>query len=90
MKDGRCPKCGANSVYMRENVRTPTGAGMITLKGTVLGSAAPLDNYVCADCGYVELYMPDKKHLDYVAENWDRVPDDEERGETRRLPTLPG
>jgi hypothetical protein len=36
-------------------------------------SAAPLDNYVCVACGYVESYVGDATKLQKIVENWPRV-----------------
>jgi ribosomal protein S27AE len=88
MKDGLCPKCGSEAVYVRKNDRTIYGVGAIMLKDGVFSTGAPLDNYVCGDCGYVESYLVDKEKLGFVTEHWDRV-NDGERGETHRLPPLP-
>ncbi len=82
MKEGNCPKCGSSDVY--------SGAGLI-LKGgpfssnaipVSLTSVAPLDNYVCTGCGYVEHYIADRYKLKEIAKKWDKAaaqtPKDEE------------
>jgi hypothetical protein len=34
---------------------------------------AILDFYICANCGYVELYISDEAVLDKIAERWPRA-----------------
>ena len=73
MKDGNCPKCGANEVY--------SGAGLILKSGPFssnaipvsLTSMAPLDNYVCTACGYVEHYIADSRKLKEIEKKWTRA-----------------
>ncbi len=59
MCDGRCPKCGAESVHVVDgsSLSVPLGAF----------SVAPLGLYVCAGCGYAELYVKDKDLLPKIA-----------------------
>ncbi|GAB1542266.1 hypothetical protein NUACC21_49400 [Scytonema sp. NUACC21] len=79
MKNGQCPKCG--SLDVRSGAKLPFKAGMhnnnsILLKGCVISpSYAPLDNYVCLNCGYVESYISNSKHIDFIAQNWPPVSD---------------
>jgi predicted nucleic-acid-binding Zn-ribbon protein len=70
MKNGKCPKCGSSNIY---------AAGDLPLKGGPFGSncipvslmsMAPLDNYVCVDCGLVESYVADKDKLEEIARKW--------------------
>ena len=77
MLDGICPKCGSQEVYSGASMPNKSGnygANTIPIKGgKFLVSAAPLDNYVCAQCGYVESYISDQQQLDEIVQNWSKV-----------------
>jgi hypothetical protein len=34
---------------------------------------APIDNYVCVNCGYVEHYISDRSKLKEIAKKWDKA-----------------
>lgn len=70
MKDGRCPKCGSSDVLAGVQVRDegrngshplrvmveepePAGHGPIWVQGQSTGE---LQAWICANCGYTELY----------------------------------
>ncbi|MBI5896536.1 MAG: hypothetical protein HZB24_11230 [Desulfobacterales bacterium] len=86
MKNGTCPKCGSRNVY---------SAGDLPLKGGPFGSncipvsllsMAPLDNYVCTDCGLVESYVTDAYKLKEIARRWtpvNEMPDEPEKEEAQ-------
>ena len=59
MGDGRCPRCGSESVHVVDgcSLSVPLGAF----------SVAPLGLYVCAGCGYAELYVKDRELLPKIA-----------------------
>jgi hypothetical protein len=88
VKDGLCPKCGARTVYMRQNKANSYGMGSIPLGGTIISQGAPADDYVCVSCGYVEVYISDSTRLDYISENWRRVEGPDSSTDTRHLPPL--
>jgi rubredoxin len=78
VKDGVCPKCGSkdvrtNATLPREQRPDAYGAnsipGFTTLRGW-LSAMAPLDNYVCAMCGYVESYIKNPADLRHVQQHW--------------------
>ena len=75
MKSGQCPRCKANTIYLRKQgieyersmqlgilIRTDEGGGPI-----------PLNNYVCTTCGYFENYIADKTKLEQIAAQWEKV-----------------
>jgi hypothetical protein len=73
MKSGACPKCGAASVHRGSSVflkQGVYGSNSIPISAT---ESAPLDNYVCTGCGYVESYVADGNHLDAIAMRWPAV-----------------
>ena len=73
MKNGTCPKCGSSAIYCGDKVPLkagPFGSNSIPIS---LVSIAPLDNYVCADCGYLESYLAVKDNLEEIPAKWRRV-----------------
>lgn len=78
--DHECPICGG--------MRIGSGAEVDGKEGLRGGNRipideklyAPLDNYVCLSCGYVESYIADRGILNRIARQWERVipaPNDE-------------
>jgi hypothetical protein len=68
MKDGICPKCGGDDIRMgRHNVCRRDWV-LVSL----WGRAAPVVNYVCMSCGYLENYVREPD-LAIIARNWRRV-----------------
>lgn len=77
MKSGICPKCGSSKVYASTDLPLkggPFGSNSIPVS---LTSMAPLDNYVCADCGLVESYVADAYDLKEITRKWDLVSEKE-------------
>ena len=68
MRDGYCPKCGSADVYRKkwQGYRTMSvgNFGMI--------SADPYD-YLCGQCGYVEIYIDNEEKLAEMRQHWDPV-----------------
>lgn len=74
MKKGLCPKCGSREVYSGTDISFKRG--MNNSNTIPLGSMnwpAPLDNYVCASCGYLESYLAREKDLEAVRKKWPLV-----------------
>lgn len=74
MKDGHCPKCGSANVYMKHRGVYASGGGdnfLIVHISTF--SDADFDDYLCADCGYIESYIADKSKLPVIASKWAKV-----------------
>ena len=73
MKSGMCPKCASESVYSGASIplkKGPFGSNSIPIS---LTSVAALDNYVCAECGYIESYISDAERLSEIATKWVQV-----------------
>ncbi|KJS28838.1 MAG: hypothetical protein VR64_22675 [Desulfatitalea sp. BRH_c12] len=73
MKNGQCPKCGSKKIYFADDLPLkggPFGSNTIPVS---LTSMAPLDNYVCVDCGLVESYVADKDKLAEITRKWSPV-----------------
>ncbi|MFK5951624.1 MAG: hypothetical protein QM498_01105 [Desulfobacterium sp.] len=82
MKDANCPKCGSGEVYSGVDLIVKEGPISSLLKGgpfasnsipISLTSMAPIDNYVCVNCGYVEHYISDRSKLKEIAKKWDKA-----------------
>lgn len=73
MRNGICTKCKSQNIYVGSKVKIKGGAyGSNSIPITAL-SIAPLDNYVCVDCGYVESYVTDAEKLKKIADKWPKV-----------------
>lgn len=73
MKSGKCPKCNSRNVYFSKDLPLkggPFGSNSIPVS---LTSMAPLDNYVCSDCGLVESYISNRGKLKEIARKWSLV-----------------
>ncbi len=78
MKDGKCPKCGSSKVFAATDLPLkggPFGSNTIPVS---LTSMAPLDNYVCTDCGYLERYVADADKLKEISRKWIDVNEENE------------
>ena len=73
MKDGKCPKCGSTEVYSSADVYPKTGPFTSNTIPISLTSMAPLDNYVCTECGLVQSYVADPRKLEEIARKWSHV-----------------
>lgn len=73
MKTGVCPKCQSAEIYAGSDIplkKGPFGSNAIPVSMT---SIAALDNYVCAECGYVESYIGDSDKLKEIQRKWVRI-----------------
>jgi len=82
VKDANCPKCGSGDVYSGVELIVKDGPIANILKGgpfasnsipISLSSMAPIDNYVCVNCGYVEHYISDRSKLKEIEKKWDNA-----------------
>ncbi len=74
MKKGLCPKCGSREVYSGADISFKRGmnnSNTIPLGG--MSMPAPLENYVCGACGYLESYLYREKDLEAVRKKWPLV-----------------
>jgi predicted nucleic-acid-binding Zn-ribbon protein len=88
MKDGKCPKCSSGYIRVKKsNIGEYADSGgwfrYIPLNTVPIGAKsgffadkalfAEVDNYVCLNCGYLESYIANQEHLDFIAQNWEAV-----------------
>ena len=73
MKKGKCPKCGSEEVRSGSHLFPKVGPFASNSIPISLVSVAALDNYVCAECGYVESYVADPGKLEEIKKNWRKV-----------------
>ena len=70
MKNGVCPKCQSKEVYSGASVSMKSGfnhSNTIPITGFM---RAPLDNYVCGQCGFVESYIAKERQLAAIRKKW--------------------
>lgn len=73
LRTGTCPNCGSDRVYSGIEAPMKQGTHDSNAIPVTLWDSAPLDNYVCVVCGFVESYIADRKLLDVVEKKWPRV-----------------
>ncbi|MBN2894226.1 MAG: hypothetical protein JXL97_20310 [Bacteroidales bacterium] len=69
MKSGKCPKCGSENVYFKENP-FPIEEARIRLSPL---NTSSFDYCVCVDCGYMEYYISNPKKLNKIEKQWEKV-----------------
>lgn len=70
MKNGTCPKCGACEVHAGTEVFPKSGPFTCNAIPIGLAAMAPLDNYVCVACGYVESYIASRRDMASIRRKW--------------------
>lgn len=74
LKEGVCPICGATQVKSGADVPEKDGLRGSNRLPINAVFAAPLDNFVCLECGYLESYILDRRILDRIQREWVKVP----------------
>jgi predicted nucleic-acid-binding Zn-ribbon protein len=73
VKNGKCPKCGSDKVFHGAEIPAKFGPfGSNSIPITLL-SIASLDNYVCAECGYLERFVAEATKLKEISIKWPKV-----------------
>lgn len=73
LKQGKCIKCGSEEVYSGVEILPKSGPfGSNSIPVSIVSIAA-LDNYVCADCGYLESYIAETEKLEEIAKKWPKT-----------------
>ena len=73
MKNGSCPKCGSSEIHAGTEVFPKSGPFTCNAIPVSLTTMAPLDNYVCTACGYVESYVSQAGDIDKIRRKWPPV-----------------
>ncbi|MGD8250921.1 MAG: hypothetical protein PVH30_05315 [Desulfobacterales bacterium] len=74
MKNGICPKCGSGHIHSGAHIFPKSGPFASNAIPVNLSTLAPLDNFVCTDCGYLESYVANEKLRRVIEDKWPRVP----------------
>jgi predicted nucleic-acid-binding Zn-ribbon protein len=72
MKNGKCPKCGSNKVFTKQDGIT-SGDGGLGVCTSFWTTASTSKDYICTNCGYFERYIDDKEKLEVVSQKWENV-----------------
>jgi len=73
LREGKCPKCGSDEIYAGLNIAPKSGPFASNSIPIGLFSIAALDNYVCAQCGYLESYIASAEKLKEIPHKWRRI-----------------
>ena len=75
MKDGKCPKCNATTVYTKTKGITFGSGGLYVDISSEWASKSvkEVDYYICISCGYFESYLVDPGRLQAIAKDWKKV-----------------
>jgi len=70
MKNGVCPKCQSREVYSGAQLKWKSGIHSVNSIPVNSFRLAPLDNYVCGQCAYVESYIAKESDLSAIKKKW--------------------
>lgn len=71
MRDGRCIRCGSDTVHMQENgIGGLYGADVFDGRSSEKGKVV---SYACTSCGFFENYLIDPAKLELIAQRWTKV-----------------
>jgi hypothetical protein len=75
MKDGKCPKCNATTVYSkRKGIKFGNGGVYVDISSEWISkSVKEVDCYICISCGYFENYLVDPDRLHAITRDWEKV-----------------
>ena len=83
MRDGTCGRCGGTEIYAAANglaIGGPSQAALHAHIGPGFRGMRPshqnagLWQYLCADCGHLELHLLDAAAIQFARAHWVRVP----------------
>lgn len=73
MKHGTCPLCGGKEIFSGAGLKWKSGMHESNTIPITSFRTAPLDNYVCGQCGYVQSFVAREKHLAMIKKKWPLV-----------------
>ena len=68
MKDGICPRCGSDEVYVSTSKLDQRSRRVLAIFSHI-----SLDELICCSCGLVETYLADTKDVEKIKANCTRV-----------------
>ncbi|MEL6308411.1 MAG: hypothetical protein AAFN11_11295 [Chloroflexota bacterium] len=71
--DSTCPQCGASAIKSGANIQGKEGLRGSNRLPLDLTHSVAIDNYVCTQCGYTESYITDRRALNRIAKQWQKV-----------------
>lgn len=77
MRNGKCPKCGAESIRMARNGISGQ-SGHTTMfahmegppRGMVIPQQGEVRQFACTQCGYLEWWILDPGTIQFIEQNW--------------------
>lgn len=69
MKNKICPKCNSIKIKNIKKFKTDFISMKVPVKDSLLDLVQAV-YYICLDCGYLEMYIEDKKALSKIAKEW--------------------
>ena len=74
MREGKCSRCGSNTVYARQNgLQIGEHSQGVIIFTSWLTTPTPTVTFICTSCGYFESFITDQKKLNEVAQSWAKV-----------------
>lgn len=73
MHRGTCLKCGSKTVFTKDDGIGFNGSYGVFVKTGMMGGHSNTVSYVCTTCGYLEIYISEKKKLENIAKKWQHV-----------------
>lgn len=75
LPEGRCPACGSAEVYTDDQGLVISTGGLLAanLHDRWHGGQARVQTYLCAVCGYIELFLADGERVAEICQTWRRV-----------------
>jgi predicted nucleic-acid-binding Zn-ribbon protein len=76
MRNGICPKCGSQNIYTNTEIGPVSnvyGVQAIPVRGALKTEFALLVTYVCAVCGYSEIYVQGSHSIAQITKHWKKV-----------------
>jgi hypothetical protein len=73
MKNGTCPRCNSTTVYSRPNGLGFGNTSSVFIYGDKWSKPSSTKAFVCATCGFFEVYISDTSNLAQLAQMWQKV-----------------
>jgi predicted nucleic-acid-binding Zn-ribbon protein len=80
MQDGKCTKCGSDTVHRRDKGIVLNRNPFVDIAFFRVAVPTP---YVCVSCGYTEFYLTDDSELAAIRDKWPQVAPNQSSSESR-------